>query len=104
MSIPDPSYWREKRVLLTGHTGFKGGWMALWLHAMGARVTGLALAPDTTPSLHDLAGIAGIAPKGYGDIRDAARVAAATDALRAAYHAEGYVFIRIEPFERAAEA
>ncbi len=82
MSIPDPSYWREKRVLLTGHTGFKGGWMALWLHAMGARVTGLALAPDTTPSLHDLAGIAGIAPKGYGDIRDAARVAAAVAAAR----------------------
>ena len=41
-----PEFWRGKRVLLTGHTGFKGAWAAVWLSRMGARVTGLALAPD----------------------------------------------------------
>ena len=43
------SFWRDKRVLLTGHTGFKGGWLALWLERLGADVTGLSLAPPTRP-------------------------------------------------------
>src|SRR2546425_351433 len=43
-------FWRDRPVLVTGHTGFKGGWLATWLLALGARVTGYALAPDTTPS------------------------------------------------------
>ena len=52
-------FWRDRPVLVTGHTGFKGGWLATWLLALGARVTGYALAPDTTPSYFagcDLAG------------------------------------------------
>ena len=47
-------FWSGKRVLLTGHTGFKGSWTATWLMQMGAEVHGFALAPETTPNLHDL--------------------------------------------------
>ena len=50
----NPHFWRGKRVLLTGHTGFKGGWAAIWLSQIGAQVTGLALPPDQTPSLFQL--------------------------------------------------
>lgn len=50
----DPHFWRGKRVLLTGHTGFKGSWLGLWLSDMGADVHGLSLAPETSPSLFRL--------------------------------------------------
>jgi CDP-glucose 4,6-dehydratase len=53
----DASFWRGKRVLLTGHTGFKGSWAAIWLAGLGAEVTGLSLAPDQEPALFDLAGV-----------------------------------------------
>ena len=52
---PDPDFWRGKRVLLTGHTGFKGAWLALWLQRLGAQVTGVALPPATEPNLFTLA-------------------------------------------------
>jgi CDP-glucose 4,6-dehydratase len=48
--------WRGRRVLVTGHTGFKGAWLALWLEELGANVSGLAIEPPTTPSLHALLG------------------------------------------------
>jgi CDP-glucose 4,6-dehydratase len=64
--------WRGRRVLVTGHTGFKGAWLALWLERLGARVSGLALDPPTTPSLHGLLGLDGAAPV---DLRDPASVA-----------------------------
>jgi CDP-glucose 4,6-dehydratase len=48
-------FWRGRKVLLTGHTGFKGAWLSLWLHERGARTTGLALAPESRPNLFDLA-------------------------------------------------
>jgi CDP-glucose 4,6-dehydratase len=51
----DPGFWRDRRVLLTGHTGFKGGWLALWLQSMGARVSGLSVGVPTRPSLYELA-------------------------------------------------
>ncbi len=63
-----------KRVLLTGHTGFKGSWMALWLAELGAEVFGLALDPPTTPSLFDLAGLAETVDHHIADIRDAQAV------------------------------
>lgn len=72
----DPLFWSGKRVFLTGNTGFKGSWMSLWLRAMGAQVTGYALAPSTTPSLHGLAGTSGQAHSIIADVRDAGRLAA----------------------------
>ena len=51
---PDSDFWRDKRVLLTGHTGFKGAWLLWWLHRMGAQVTGLAQSPLTQPNLFEL--------------------------------------------------
>ena len=74
MRRPNADFWRGRRVLLTGHTGFKGGWMAMWLSRMGAHVGGLALAPDTDPSLYDLARVSGDVPGGIGDIRDPAAI------------------------------
>ncbi len=71
---PNPTFWEGKRVLLTGHTGFKGTWTALWLHRMGARVTGLALAPDQSPALFDLARVAELIQSRIVDLRDAGAV------------------------------
>lgn len=51
-NLVSADFWKGKRVFLTGHTGFKGSWMALWLKKLGAEVTGFALAPDTEPSLY----------------------------------------------------
>lgn len=72
---PDPAFWRGKRVLLTGHTGFKGAWLALWLQRLGAQVVGLALPPSTTPSLFGLAQVAAVCESHFCDIRDAAALA-----------------------------
>lgn len=63
-------FWRGKRVLLTGHTGFKGSWLTLWLRSMGAEVTGFALDPGTEPSLFELAGVAEGINDQRGDLRD----------------------------------
>ena len=71
----NPNFWRGKRVLLTGHTGFKGAWMALWLHRIGAHVTGISLPPATTPNLFDLASIQEITDNHFCDIRDASKLA-----------------------------
>ncbi|WP_372783588.1 CDP-glucose 4,6-dehydratase [Phenylobacterium sp.] len=77
MAALDRGFWRGKRVLLTGHTGFKGSWTAIWLAGLGAEVTGLALAPDQDPSLFELAGVAGLVQSLIVDLRDAAAVEAA---------------------------
>ncbi len=53
LSIIDATFWQGKRVLITGHTGFKGGWLALWLSVLGARVSGYALPPPTVPSFYE---------------------------------------------------
>ncbi len=52
---PSPSFWQDTRVLVTGHTGFKGSWLSRWLHLLGAEVHGLALDPATDPALFDVA-------------------------------------------------
>ena len=70
MSRPDPAFWAGKRVLLTGHTGFKGSWAGLWLARLGAEVTGLALAPDQTPALATMLGEEHLAASHLVDLRD----------------------------------
>lgn len=65
------SFWSGKRVFLTGHTGFKGGWLSLWLSMMGAKVTGYALSPNTTPNFFDVVKVHGNLEQSHiADIRD----------------------------------
>jgi CDP-glucose 4,6-dehydratase len=73
----DPDFWAGRRVLLTGHTGFKGAWLSLWLQALGARVSGLAPGPPTRPSLYELAGVGSRMRERAVDVRDAEGVRAA---------------------------
>lgn len=79
---PDPGFWAGRKVLLTGHTGFKGAWAALWLHRLGAEVHGLALAPDTAPSLWHEVGDGLLASEHRCDIADAAAVRTAVAAVQ----------------------
>jgi CDP-glucose 4,6-dehydratase len=67
-----PQFWKGRRVFLTGHTGFKGGWLATWLLSLGARVKGYALAPATRPSYFECCGLAGRMDSTFGDILDRA--------------------------------
>lgn len=69
-SIVDSTFWAEKRVFVTGHTGFKGGWLCLWLKSMGAQVKGFSLEPPTAPSLFELARVSNGMISDLGDIRD----------------------------------
>ena len=66
----NPVFWKDKRVLITGHTGFKGSWLSLWLQSMGAKVVGYALAPPTNPSLFEVARVGLGMTSVIGDIRD----------------------------------
>jgi len=66
----NPAFWHGKTVFVTGHTGFKGGWLSLWLHRLGARVTGYALEPPTQPNLFEVAGLARSIDSIAGDVRD----------------------------------
>ena len=72
MTEHSSSFWSGKRVFLTGHTGFKGGWLALWLAQLGATVRGYSLAPNTTPSLFEAAAVGSLVEDVRGDIRDGA--------------------------------
>jgi len=64
------NFWRKKRVFLTGHTGFKGSWLSLWLQSVGAEVTGFSLPPPSMPSLFEQARVADGMRSIIGDIRD----------------------------------
>lgn len=71
VSKVNPSFWNGKHVFMTGHTGFKGGWLSLWLVSMGAKVTGYALSPNTTPKFFEVAKVeAGLEHSHIADIRD----------------------------------
>lgn len=72
--VVDPDFWMGKRVFLTGHTGFKGGWLAHWLKLMGARVTGFALNPPTDPNLFNSADISTGLNHILADLRDAEKL------------------------------
>ena len=75
-------FWRGRRVFLTGHTGFKGSWLALWLADLGAEVTGYALAPHTDPSLYTLLGLEQRMHSVIADIRDLGALSAAMERAR----------------------
>jgi CDP-glucose 4,6-dehydratase len=78
----DPCFWHDKRVLITGHTGFKGGWLAIWLHRLGANVTGIALPPNVTPSLFELGQVAQSITSHFCDICDTKSLAALINAVQ----------------------
>uniref|UniRef100_Q07IQ5 CDP-glucose 4,6-dehydratase n=1 Tax=Rhodopseudomonas palustris (strain BisA53) TaxID=316055 RepID=Q07IQ5_RHOP5 len=75
----DAEFWRGRRVLVTGHTGFKGSWLTLWLSRLGAKVAGFALAPPTSPSLFEQAAIGDLIKHQQADIRDLAALRQAFD-------------------------
>lgn len=77
-----PEFWRGRRVLLTGHTGFKGAWLALWLKRLGAELAGFALAPPTEPNLFDRAAIGTCLTDLRGDLRNLEAVSAALQSHR----------------------
>ncbi len=66
----ETNFWQNKRVFITGHTGFKGSWLSLWLHSLGSIVTGYALQPPTNPSLYELCRINELLESNIADVRD----------------------------------
>jgi CDP-glucose 4,6-dehydratase len=92
----NPIFWQGKKVLLTGHTGFKGSWLSLWLQAMGAQVTGYALAPPTNPSLFEVAEVGLGMTSIIGDIRDLAKL----QAVFTEYQPELVIHMAAQPLVR----
>src|SRR5262245_28382066 len=76
MVMPSAAFWKGRRVLITGHSGFKGSWLWQWLAWMGAEPAGFSLLPDAEPSLFRLAGLEARTSSYIGDICDRAAVAA----------------------------
>jgi CDP-glucose 4,6-dehydratase len=87
-------FWDGRRVLVTGHTGFKGAWLTLWLHALGARVTGFAGAPPTAPSLFELARVGELCADVRGNVRDADAVASAARDAEVVFHLAAQPIVR----------
>ena len=75
----DRDFWRDRRVFVTGHTGFMGGWLCLWLIRLGARVAGYALPPPTRPSLFEAVGLGERMCSMIADVRDLERLSAAME-------------------------
>lgn len=97
----DKSFWRGRRVLVTGHTGFKGGWLSLWLESLGAEVTGYALTPTTSPNLYEAANVTrGLKESVIADIRDLDRLG---DVIRRA-RPEIVIHMAAQPLVRASYA
>ncbi|KEQ54357.1 CDP-glucose 4,6-dehydratase [Sphingobium chlorophenolicum] len=98
--LPDPAFWAGRRVLVTGHTGFKGSWLLVLLDALGARVTGLALPPETVPSMFDMIGGGSLCDHHVADIGDAAAV----EAIFAQAKPEIVLHLAAQPLVRASYA
>lgn len=98
------SAFAGRRVLVTGHSGFKGGWLCLWLESLGAEVVGISLPPSTDPSLFAAAGIGGIVDSRFADIRDAEalRNAAAGFDAEIVFHLAAQPIVRLSHREPAA--
>jgi len=92
----DPAFWAGRRVLVTGSTGFKGSWLCLWLLELGAQLSGLALEPESGPSLFALAGLERQIDQRFVDVRNPAAVAAAVTAARP----EVVIHMAAQPFVR----
>ena len=98
-------FWRGKRVFLSGHTGFKGSWLSLWLQSLGAEVHGFALEPPTEPNLYTVARIGdGMASSVIADIRDGAMLAASFQAAKPeiVFHLAAQALVRysyVQPVE-----
>lgn len=69
-TMEDKKFWKGKKVFITGHTGFKGSWLCLWLHSLGAELTGFSLEAPTTPNMFDLCNIEKMTNTIIGDVRD----------------------------------
>ena len=74
-----PAFWKARRVFLTGHTGFKGSWLALWLERLGAQVVGYSLEPPSQPSLFEMAAVDQGIESIHGDIRDLGKLSASIE-------------------------
>jgi len=93
----NPDFWKEKKVFLTGHTGFKGSWLSLWLQQIGAEVTGFSLPPPTQPSLFELANVAKGMTSLIGDIRDVEKLSSALKESKAeiVFHLAAQPLVRL---------
>lgn len=100
----DASFWKGKRVFITGHTGFKGSWLTLWLQSMGAVLKGYSLNPPTEPSLYESAAVDDLIDSTIGDIRNFDQLHAAISAFRPeiVFHMAAQPLVRLsydEPIE-----
>lgn len=107
MGQVDPVFWRGRKILLTGHTGFKGAWCALWLARMGAQVTGFALAPNTNPNHFEGTNVVSDVTSHFGDLRqrDEVRRIVKTAAPDIVLHMAAQAIVRrafLEPVETVA--
>jgi CDP-glucose 4,6-dehydratase len=92
----NPAFWQNKRVLLTGHTGFKGSWLSLWLQSMGSTLRGVSLEPPTRPALFNIAQVANGMDHQISDIRDYDKVSA----LLAEFKPEIVIHMAAQPLVR----
>ena len=90
----DPGFWSARRVLVTGHTGFKGSWLSLWLARMGAEVTGLSDRVPTEPSLFELARVGELVETVTADVRDAEAVLHAVEGSEIVFHLAAQPLVR----------
>jgi CDP-glucose 4,6-dehydratase len=96
LSMVDRDFWRGRRVLVTGHTGFKGSWLCLWLQSLGASVTGFSGSRSTKPSLYELARVGEGMDSIAGDVCDPTAVARAVEACdpEVVFHAAAQALVR----------
>ena len=96
MTVPDPAFWAGRRVLVTGHSGFKGAWLNVWLQRLGARVTGLSRGAPAPASMHARARLAGGIEEVDADVRSfgAVREAVASSRPEVVFHLAAQPFVR----------